>query len=44
MTQILPVGKVPRDILEQLLAQASIQDARVLLGPGIGLDCAVVDV
>jgi hydrogenase expression/formation protein HypE len=44
MAQILPVGKVPRDILERLLAQAPTQDPHVLLRPGIGLDCAVVEV
>jgi hydrogenase expression/formation protein HypE len=44
MTQILPVGKVPRDVLERLLARAPSRNPRVLLGPGIGLDCAVVEV
>jgi hydrogenase maturation factor len=44
MKQILPVGKLPPDILEPLLAQAPGHDPRVLLGPGIGLDCAVVEV
>ena len=44
MAQILPVGKIPRDILERLLAQAPTQDPRILLRPGIGLDCAVVEV
>ena len=39
---ILPVGKLPVDLLARLLAQAPVQDERVLLGPGIGLDCAVV--
>jgi hydrogenase expression/formation protein HypE len=44
MTRILPVGKVPRDVLERLLAHAPTQDPHVLLGPGIGIDCAVVEV
>jgi hydrogenase maturation factor len=44
MTRILPVGKVPRDLLERLLAQAPTQDPHIVLGPGIGLDCAVVEV
>jgi hydrogenase maturation factor len=44
MTRVLPVGKLPRDVLERLLAQAPCHDPRVLLGPGIGLDCAVVEV
>lgn len=39
----LPVGKLPLDLLEQLLAQTPVQDPRILLGPGIGLDCAVLD-
>ena len=43
MKIILPVGKLPVDLQARLLAQAPIQDARVLLGPGIGLDCAVVE-
>ena len=40
----LPLGKLPHEILGQLLSRAPIDDPRVLLGPGIGLDCAVVDV
>jgi len=44
MQQILPLGKIPRDLLERLIAQAPTQDPRVLLRPGIGMDCAVVDV
>lgn len=40
---ILPVGKLPADILAHLLAQAPISDPQVLMGPGIGLDCAVID-
>jgi len=44
MTKILPVGKVPREILERLLAQAPTQDPQVVLAPGIGIDCAVVEV
>ena len=43
MPSTLPVGKLPPDLLEQLLAQTPVQDPRVLLGPGIGLDCAVLD-
>ena len=43
----LPVGKLPPDLLARqlarLLASAPPGDARVLLGPGIGLDCAVLD-
>ncbi len=40
----LPVGKLPPALLERLLQRhASQDDPRLLLGPGIGLDCAVVD-
>jgi hydrogenase expression/formation protein HypE len=40
---ILPVGKLPLELLDGLLARAPLNDHRVLLGPGIGLDCAVID-
>jgi hydrogenase expression/formation protein HypE len=40
---ILPVGKLPMNLLEQILARAPLDDPQVLLGPGIGLDCAVVE-
>jgi hydrogenase maturation factor len=39
----LPVGKLPQDLLAALLARTAIDDPRVILGPGIGLDCAVID-
>lgn len=39
----LPVGKLPQDLLAAILARAPVSDPRVLLGPGIGLDCAVID-
>jgi hydrogenase expression/formation protein HypE len=39
----LPVGKLPPDLLDQLISKVHIQDPRILLGPGIGLDCAVLD-
>ncbi len=38
-----PVGKLPADVLGRLLAGAPVLDERVILGPGIGLDCAVID-
>ncbi len=41
---VLPVGKLPMELLEKLLSQAPATDPRLLLGPGIGLDCAVLDV
>ncbi|RPJ48769.1 MAG: AIR synthase [Chloroflexi bacterium] len=43
MTENLPLGKLPFDLLARLLSQAPIKDTRVLYGPGIGLDCAVID-
>ncbi|MBN2047559.1 MAG: AIR synthase family protein [Anaerolineaceae bacterium] len=39
----LPLGKLPPDLLERLLKSAPVTDTRVLLGPGIGMDCAVLD-
>ncbi len=39
----LPVGKLPPELLARLLAAAPVKDERILLGPGVGLDCAVVD-
>ena len=43
MTDILPVGKLPMKMLARLLNQTEIKDERVLVGPGIGMDCAVLD-
>lgn len=39
----LPLGKLPPELLEHILQKAPILDKRVVLGPGTGLDCAVVD-
>jgi hydrogenase expression/formation protein HypE len=39
----LPVGKLPPELLARLLESAPVQDERILVGPGVGLDCAVVD-
>lgn len=39
----IPIGKLPADLLSELLDQVSIQDPHVILGPGIGIDCAVID-
>ena len=43
MESVLSQGKLPADLLAAILARAPVDDPRVLLGPGIGLDCAVVD-
>ena len=44
-SQKLPVGKLPVELLRRMLARApgAEVDARILLPPGVGLDCAVVD-
>lgn len=38
-----PLGKLPQDFLAGLLARAPVSDPRVVVGPGTGLDCAVID-
>ena len=38
----LPVGKPPPGILAKLLGRFAPRDARVVVGPGLGLDCSVV--
>ena len=43
MKHSLPVGKLPPEMLAMFLQQAPIFDPRLILGPGIGLDCAVID-
>lgn len=37
------VGKLPGAKLAELLARAPVSDPRVVQGPGVGLDCAVID-
>lgn len=39
----LPLGKLPPELLASMLTQAPVTDPRVLVKPGIGLDCAVID-
>lgn len=39
----LPLGKLPADLLAQLLARQRPADPRVVVGPGVGLDVAVLD-
>jgi hydrogenase expression/formation protein HypE len=39
----LPVGKLPGSLLESLLARLPTHGPQVVLGPGIGLDCAVIE-
>ncbi len=38
----IPLGKLPPDLLARLLADAPVFDDRLLLGPGVGLDCAIL--
>jgi hydrogenase expression/formation protein HypE len=38
-----PIGKLPIQVLERLLSQNKIADRRVIVGPGIGEDAAVID-
>lgn len=44
VSDAFPVGKLPAEFLATLLARAPVNDARVVLGPAVGLDCAVLDV
>jgi hydrogenase expression/formation protein HypE len=43
MNKPLPLGKLSPELLAQILKQAPRYDPRLILGPGIGLDCAVVE-
>jgi hydrogenase maturation factor len=43
MNTPLPLGKLPADQLARLLAQHPITDPRVVLGPRVGEDAAVLD-
>jgi hydrogenase expression/formation protein HypE len=43
MNRVLPLGKLPPDLLARVLSKTPLFDERVLHGPGIGMDCAVVD-
>src|SRR2546428_11951096 len=39
----MDAGKLPNTMLERLLARVQHRDPRVILGPGIGRDAAVID-
>jgi hydrogenase expression/formation protein HypE len=43
MSDRFPLGKLPADVLARLLATCAPSDPRVIVGPGIGLDAAVID-
>jgi len=38
-----PVGKLPSKVLEELLARNVVSDPKVLVGPSVGQDAAVID-
>lgn len=39
----LQTGKLPPELLARILSAAPVYDQRLLVGPGVGLDCAVID-
>ncbi len=41
---VLPVGKLPFDLLGTLLSSLATTDESVIVGPGLGRDAAVIDV
>jgi len=43
LMQILPTGKLPPELLEKMLNKIPILDKNVIVGPGTGLDCSVID-
>jgi hydrogenase maturation factor len=43
MAKKFPIGKLPADLLAELLSQVSDSDPRVVVGPGVGVDAAVLD-
>ena len=40
---MFPIGKLPNDYLAHLLTNFPVKDKSVVLGPGVGRDCAVLD-
>ena len=44
MKSTLPIGKLPIDLLANTISDMPLLDPRIILGPGIGLDCAVIDI
>ena len=39
----LPTGKLPPELLDKLLKKIPILDKNVIIGPGTGMDCSVID-
>jgi hydrogenase expression/formation protein HypE len=44
MSELLPVGKLPGDLLARLIAGHKIDDPAVVVGPGIGRDAAAIEI
>ena len=38
-----PVGKLPADVLQRLIARSPVRDPRVISGPAIGEDATAID-
>jgi hydrogenase maturation factor len=38
-----PTGKLPAELMARIIAKVPNFDPRLVLGPGVGLDCAVID-
>ncbi|MBC7242321.1 MAG: hydrogenase expression protein [Anaerolineae bacterium] len=43
MANPLPVGKLPAELLQELLRKYTRPNSRVIVGPGVGEDAAVID-
>jgi len=43
LDQFLPTGKIKPELLKDIIQRAPVFDHRIVLGPGIGLDCGVID-
>lgn len=40
---MLPTGKLPPELLDKLLKKIPILDKNIIIGPGTGMDCSVID-
>jgi hydrogenase expression/formation protein HypE len=43
MVEYLRAGKLPVDLLRKLIGEILIEDSSVIVGPGVGVDCTVID-
>jgi len=39
----LPLGKLPPELLSEIIHKSPVLDERILVGPKIGMDCAIID-